>query len=310
MEKRRIIVGSRGSKLALIQAHSVMTKLKELSLRTELVTIETLGDKDSNQPLNQLGSVGLFIKELEVSLFNKHIDIAVHSMKDVPSFIPEGLVLAATTERLDPRDVLVSKTPFSICNLPKNARIATGSIRRRSQLKGIRPDLQIEDLRGNVPTRLKKFDNSDWDAIILAGAGLIRLGLKHRISTFIPMEDMIPAVGQGALVLETRKDDLELRKLLEKLNHKNTEAAIEAERAFLSYFDGGCMVPIGANAQINNNILRIQAFVGSADGTQSLSQDLVGTIPEAKNLGLLLAEQMANNGASDIIDNDSLQQNK
>ena len=293
---RAIRVGSRGSDLALIQARSTMQGLEG---ETELVIIQTHGDRVTDQPLSQLGRAGLFIKEIESALLDERIDIAVHSMKDVPSIVADGLTLAATLERLDPRDALVSRRADSIASLPRGARLATGSLRRRSQLLATRPDVNIEDLRGNVPTRLDKFDASSWDAIVLAAAGLIRLGFEERIGTVIPIEDMIPAVGQGALAIETRADDRDVLVAVAPLNHVESQRAVACERAFLGRLEGGCQVPIGAYADADGDRLRLRGYVGSVDGTRHLRREAMGDVPEA--LGLALAEEMLEMGAAEII---------
>ena len=293
---RAIRVGSRGSELALIQARSTM---QALECESELVIIETEGDRVTDRPLSQVGRAGLFIKEIESALLEERIDIAVHSMKDVPSVIADGLSLAATLERLDARDALVSRSADSIAALPQGARVATGSLRRRSQLLAARPDVSVEDLRGNVPTRLDKFDASTWDAILLAAAGLARLGLDERISAMLPIEDMIPAVGQGALAIETRADDRGVVEVVERLNHVASQRAVACERAFLGRLEGGCQVPIGAYADADGDRLRIRGYVGSVDGARHLRREAIGDAPE--KLGLALAEEMLELGAAEII---------
>lgn len=296
---RSLRVGSRGSDLALIQARATMRALDPLGIDTELIIIETHGDRVTDRPLSQVGGSGLFIKEIESALLEERIDIAVHSMKDVPSVVPEGLSLAATLERIDARDALVSKSANSIASLPQGARLATGSLRRRSQLLAARPDVHIEDLRGNVPTRLDKLDASPWDAIVLAAAGLTRLGLEERIAATLPIEDMIPAVGQGALAIETRADDREVLAAVAPLNHGPSQRAVACERALLGRLEGGCQVPIGAHALADGDALHIRGFVGSVDGTRHLRREARGEVPEA--LGLTLAEEMLSLGAAEII---------
>ena len=293
---RAIRVGSRGSDLALIQARSTMQGLEG---ETELVIIETHGDRVTDQPLSQVGRAGLFIKEIESALLDERIDIAVHSMKDVPSIVPDGLTLAATLERLDARDALVSRSANAIASLPRGARLATGSLRRRSQLLATRPDVNVEDLRGNVPTRLDKFDASSWDAIVLAAAGLVRLGLEERIGAVIPIEEMIPAVGQGALAIETRADDRDVVAVVARLNHVESQRAVTCERAFLGRLEGGCQVPIGAYADADGDRLRLRGYVGSVDGARHLRRETMGDVPEA--LGLALAEEMLEMGAAEIM---------
>jgi hydroxymethylbilane synthase len=223
-------------------------------------------------------------------------------MKDLESTMPEGLALAATTERADPRDVLVSRSVSRIEELAPGATVATGSLRRRSQLLAARPDLAVEDLRGNVPTRLEKFDRSTWDAVVLAGAGLLRLDLKSRINAYIPTETMVPAVGQGALALEVRGDDDELKGELRFLNHPGTELAVRAERSFLARLAGGCRVPIGGHAELKSDgALALSGYVGSLDGRWHLRQKVEGPGETADELGQRLAESMISDGASEII---------
>lgn len=291
-------VGSRGSELALIQARSVMQALGE---STELIIIETHGDRVTDRPLSQVGGAGLFIKEIESALMDDRIDIAVHSMKDVPSVVPDGLALAATLERLDARDALISREAPSIAALPRGAQVATGSLRRRSQLLAIRPDLRVDDLRGNVGTRLDKFDASSWDAIVLAAAGLLRLGLEGRIRHRIPIDEMIPAVGQGALGIETRADDRKALAAIDSLNHPETHRAVACERAFLGRLQGGCQVPIGAFAEVHDETLRLRGYVGSVDGKRRLRREATGALDAPDALGLALAEEMFDDGAGDII---------
>lgn len=293
---RTIRVGSRGSELALVQARATM---RALECETELVIIETKGDRVTDRPLNEVGGAGLFIKEIESALLDDRIDIAVHSMKDVPSVIADGLSLAATLERLDARDALVSRSADSVESLPHGARLATGSLRRRSQLLAARPDLGVEDLRGNVPTRLAKFDASNWDAIVLAAAGLTRLGLAERISAVLPIENMIPAVGQGALAIETRDDDRDVIEVVERLNHAASQRAVACERAYLRRLEGGCQVPIGAYAETDGDRIRLRGYVGSVDGTRHLRREAKGDEPE--EVGLALAEEMLELGAAEIV---------
>lgn len=293
---RTLRVGSRGSDLALVQARATM---KALGGEPELVIIETHGDRVTDKPLSQLGSAGLFIKEIESALFDERIDIAVHSMKDVPSVVPDGLTLAATLERVDPRDALISRSADTISSLPRDAKLATGSLRRRSQILAKRPDVNVEDLRGNVPTRLDKFDASSWDAIVLAAAGLTRLGLERRIRAAIPVDDMIPAVGQGALAIETRRDDDGAVAAARSLNHPETERAVACERALLARLEGGCQVPIGAYARADGAELHLVGYVGSVDGTKHLKREAAGGDPA--DVGLGLAEELLALGAAEII---------
>ena len=300
---RRIRIGTRGSRLALVQTHSVADAIRakhpEVAVVVEI--IETQGDRVLDRPLSAIGDAGVFIKEIEAALLEERVDLAVHSMKDLPSKLTDGLALAATTERFDPRDVLVARSASSLETLSRGGTVATGSLRRRSQLLALRPDLKVEDLRGNVPTRLEKFDRSTWDAIILAGAGLERLGLATRIRSYIPLESMLPAVGQGALALETRASDREIAETLAFLSHAPTERAVVSERSFLARLEGGCRVPIAAYAEIRGGSLSLRGYVGAVDGSRHLRREIEGDSSRAEGLGLELAESMLAEGAAAII---------
>jgi hydroxymethylbilane synthase len=271
-------------------------------LKIELEIIRTTGDIVTDVPLSRVGDTGLFIKELENVLLQDRIDFAVHSMKDVPSQLPSGLILAATTERLDPRDMLITRGAGSIEELPRGGTLATGSLRRRSQVLALRSDLRVVDLRGNITTRLHKFGESGWDSMILASAGLERLGLSEHVSTPIPLEQMLPAVGQGALALQAREEDHEVVECLKTLNHIETESAVEAERSLLRRLEGGCQVPIGALGQISGDRLVMHAYVGMTDGSRHVRQTTEGNPNEARQLGLHLAEQMLKDGGTEILD--------
>jgi len=300
---RRIRIGTRGSRLALVQTQAVVDALCERypEAALDLEVIQTQGDRVLDRPLSDIGDAGLFIKEIESALLEERIDLAVHSMKDLPSRLTEGLALAAATERKDPRDVLVARAASSLEDLPRGGTVATGSLRRRSQLLAARPDLKVEDLRGNVPTRLEKFDRSSWDAILLAGAGLERLGLASRIRSYIPVSSMVPAAGQGTLALEVRASDRGLAESLRFLNHLETERAVLGERSFLARLEGGCRVPIAGYAEVRERRLRLRGYVGSIDGSRHLRAEIEGELSGAEELGLELAESMLAQGAADII---------
>jgi hydroxymethylbilane synthase len=300
---RRIRVGTRGSRLALVQTRSMVEALREKypDLSIDVEVIQTQGDRVLDRPLSAIGGAGLFIKEIEQALLEERVDLAVHSMKDLPSRLSEGLALAAATERADPRDVLVARAASSLDDLPRGGTVATGSLRRRSQVLARRPDLTVSDLRGNVPTRLEKFDRSSWDAILLAGAGLERLGLANRIRSYIPVEVMLPAVGQGALALEIRASDRELGERLGFLNDAETDLAVRSERSFLARLEGGCRVPIAAYAEVRGGTLRLRGYVGAVDGSRYLRRELEGDPARAEDLGLELAESMLRDGAAEII---------
>ena len=300
---RRIRIGTRGSRLALVQTRSIADAIRERQpgVVVEVEIIHTRGDKVLDRPLSDIGDAGVFVKEIETALLEERVDLAVHSMKDLPSRLTDGLALAATTERVDPRDVLVARSASSLETLPRSGTVATGSLRRRSQLLALRPDLNVEDLRGNVPTRLEKFDHSTWDAILLAGAGLERLGLANRIRSYIPVESMLPAVGQGALALETRASDRELSENVAFLSHAPTERAVVSERSFLARLEGGCRVPIAAYAEYRDGRLSLRGYVGAVDGSRYLRRGIEGDASRAEDLGLELAESMLVEGAAAII---------
>jgi hydroxymethylbilane synthase len=302
---RILRVGSRGSELALTQTRRVIAGLqkKEPALRVEIEIIRTKGDIIKDVPLTRVGDRGLFIKEIETALLEKRIDFAVHSMKDVPSQIPDGLILAVTTERLDPSDVLITRKVRCLGDLPQNATLATGSLRRRSQALAHRPDLQIVELRGNVTTRIAKFEKSSWDAVILAGAGLERLSISPPVAAKIPTEQMLPAVGQGALALETRSDDQDVIGRLLGLEHPPTAVAVRAERAFLRRLEGGCQVPIAALGTIrDNNHLALEGYIGTIDGTRFIRKRSEAPTSDAERLGTTLAEEILGEGGAEILE--------
>lgn len=305
MLDRTIIIGSRGSELALWQTNFVKAELEKNfpQISLEIKIIKTTGDKMLDVALSKIGDKGLFTKQIETALLNREIDLAVHSLKDLQTVQPEGLCLGAVSKREMPNDVLISKRYTSIDDLPTGAKVATGSLRRKSQLLNYRPDLQIFEIRGNVQTRLKKFAESDLDAIILAFAGLHRLNLDAHISQIIPFEIMLPAVGQGAMAVEIRQEDTELKELLNILNDAETEFCVKAERAFLRTLEGGCQVPIGANATIENDRIHLEGFVGMINGNKILRAMISGEKNKAEELGLELAERFLNLGAAEILNN-------
>lgn len=298
-------IATRQSPLALWQAYYVRDKLLENhpGLTVELVPMVTRGDIILNSPLSKVGGKGLFVKELEVALLEKRADIAVHSMKDVPVEFPEGLGLVTICEREDPRDAFVSNNYTSLNNLPEGSIVGTSSLRRQCQLRAQRPDLNVRDLRGNVGTRLSKLDNNEYDAIILAAAGLKRLKLEQRITDFLSPEQSLPAVGQGAVGIECRLDDDRTRKLLEPLNDQNTQIRVLAERAMNMRLEGGCQVPIGSYALIENDIIWLRALVGEPDGSKIIRGEIKGPISDAELLGIQLAEDLLTKGAREILQN-------
>lgn len=304
LKKNKLVIGSRGSELALWQAKFVKKELerKNKNLSVEIKIINTKGDKILDVALSKIGDKGLFTKELENELLKGSIDLAVHSLKDLQTELPAGLILAAVTKRHPIQDVLIArKKGMKLKDLPMGAVVATGSLRRRSQLLHIRPDIRIEELRGNVQTRIKKFMESEWDAIILARAGIERLKLNRYISSIIDKNEILPAVGQGALGIEVCKDNLFALKMLEKIHHQKTYIAVRAERALLKALEGGCQVPIGAYAQVKLNELFLEAVVGSIDGSVTFKGKIKASSKFPEKLGQKLAVQLLNAGASEIL---------
>lgn len=296
-------IATRQSPLALWQAEHIKSRLENLhpGLVVELVTFVTQGDKILDTPLAKIGGKGLFVKELENALLDGRADLAVHSMKDVPMELPEGLSLAVICEREDPLDAFVSNQYASLEELPQGAILGTSSLRRKCQILQARPDLKIVDLRGNVGTRLSKLDAGEYDAIILASAGLKRLGLQERIRHTISAEVSLPAVGQGALGLECRTDDTAVLELISALNHTETDICVRAERAFNTYLQGGCQVPIAGYATLQGDIVTMQGRVGSVDGQVLLKAELTGDITQAEQIGEQVAQQLLNDGAGEIL---------
>ena len=292
-----IVIGSRGSALALWQARHIAGRLEALGAQTRIEIIKTTGDKIQDVPLAQVGGKGLFTKEIEEALLAGTIDLAVHSMKDVPSEVPNGLTLAGIPEREEPRDALIANVPLA--DLQPGARIGTSSLRRSSQLRALQRGFVIETLRGNVDTRLRKLDEGRYDAIVLAAAGLRRLGWEARIRELIPIDVMCPAVGQGALALETRDDSGPAHKLARELTHPESSMAVEAERALLSTLGGGCQVPVGAHARVEGRTIRMHAIVASPDGLRLLRGDNHGTDPV--QVGLQLGSRLLDQGAREIL---------
>jgi hydroxymethylbilane synthase len=296
-------IATRQSPLALWQAHYVKDRLMAChpGLQVELVPMVTRGDVILDTPLAKVGGKGLFVKELELALLENRADIAVHSMKDVPVEFPEGLGLTTICEREDPRDAFVSNHFDSIDALPKGSVVGTSSLRRQCQLAADRPDLVIRSLRGNVGTRLGKLDNGDYDAIILAVAGLKRLGLEDRVRQALSPEQSLPAVGQGAVGIECRLDDERTHALLAPLNHADTAVRVCAERAMNTRLEGGCQVPIGSYAELSNGEIWLRALVGAPDGSQMVRGERRGPAEDAEKLGISLAEELLNNGAREIL---------
>lgn len=296
-------IATRQSKLALWQAEHVAALLRTAhpSLQVELVKIVTQGDRILDRPLADIGGKGLFIKELEIALAEKRADIAVHSMKDVPSDLPPGMSLAAMLPRVDARDAFVSKNFATIAALPVGARIGTSSLRRQCQLQRLRNDIKIIPLRGNVDTRLRKLDDGEFDAIILASAGLIRLGLGDRITEYISIDQSLPAVGQGIIGIECRTDDAQSLAAVRALDDAAAQTCIAAERAFAQRLEGSCQSPIGGHAELLGPQLKVQGMIASLDGSQVFRDSIVGQSVDAKTLGRALAERMLFAGADRLL---------
>ncbi len=302
--KSKLIIGTRGSELALWQARHVQERLAKRfpRLKIDLEIIKTTGDRILNQSLSKIGDKGLFTREIEEALLGRRVDIAVHSLKDLPTETPAGLRIAAVTKREDVRDALISRSWPSLEALPEGATVATGSLRRRSQLLHLRPDLRIVDIRGNLNTRFARFDASDWDAMILACAGVMRLGLKQRITQTLPTDLILPAVGQGALGVEIREDDEEAAYFVKVLDHAATRAAAGAERSLLRALEGGCQIPIGAYARMQEGRLVLDAMVGTLDGLTRLdARASTADMGKAASMGARLAAKLIRNGARDIL---------
>ncbi len=305
MKAKKIIIGSRGSQLALWQANFVRKELEKAdrSISVEIRIIKTKGDKILDVALSKIGDKSLFTKELETYLIERKIDLAVHSLKDLQTQLPNELKLAAVSKRHPVEDVLIAKKKgISIEKLKENAVVATGSLRRRCQLLHLRPDVKIVELRGNVPSRIEKFLKSDWDAVILARAGVERLGLKKYISSYISTDFILPAVGQGALGIETHIENDFVNALLQTLHDENTFKAVSAERSLLRTLEGGCQVPIGAYAEVKLNGLYLDALVGSLDGSVTFRKKVRGTKEQPEKIGKQLAKDLLKAGAKEILD--------
>ncbi|MFN2493189.1 MAG: hydroxymethylbilane synthase [Pyrinomonadaceae bacterium] len=305
--KTPIVIGSRGSKLALTQANLVKAQLATLypTLQVRIEIIRTSGDVKTD-PLSVIGGKGVFTKELEEALLDRRIDLAVHSLKDLLTINPEGLTISAICEREDARDALVIRGDLlkffsSLSTLPKDSIIGTSSTRRVAQLRHIRDELIVKDIRGNVDTRLKKLDSGEYHAVILAAAGLRRLGLEERISVLLRPQQMLPAPGQGALAIQTRADDSETISCATPLNHRATRQACEAERAFLRALGGGCQLPIAAYASVHENHLNLEGLVADPDGNQVLRDRISGSPDKAEQLGSALANRLLQRGANQLL---------
>ena len=301
--RTQLVIGTRGSQLALWQAEWVKSQIFRIApdLHVSLKRIQTSGDKIQDVPLAKIGGKGLFVKEIEEALLNGSIDLAVHSMKDMPSVLPEGLQIICVPEREDPRDAFLSHGGMTLEQLPRGGKVGTSSLRRQSQLLHFRQDLQIEMLRGNLDTRLRKLQEGQFDAILLAGAGLKRLGWEGQITQYLSVDVCLPAIGQGALGIEGRGDDLFVRELVAKFEHPPTRVAVDAERAFLARLEGGCQVPIAGHATFSEDRVNLEGLVASLDGKRYVRRSQSGTGKEAETLGIRLAEQLLDEGAGPIL---------
>lgn len=299
---KKLVIGSRGSVLALWQSNWVASELKRLfGLEVEIQRIKTTGDKILDSPLAKIGGKGLFVKEIEKALEQGQIDLAVHSMKDVPTELPKGLMIGAVTKREDPRDVLVSRDKVSLMDLPKEAKVGTSSLRRKAQLWQRRPDFNMVDVRGNLDTRLRKMKEGQFDAMVLARAGLKRMGFEEAVTEVLEPQVMLPAVGQGALAIEVREDDEMVREMVKALNHLPTQQSILAERALMRRLEGGCQVPVGALGIVKNGQVSLKAMVASLDGRKMVRDEVAGPSQQAEKLGVELAEKLLNQGADAIL---------
>jgi hydroxymethylbilane synthase len=300
-----IRIGTRGSPLAVWQAEWVRSRLLALhpQYKVELTKIRTTGDKILDVPLAKVGGKGLFVKEIEAALLEGRIDLAVHSMKDMPAEIPSGLCIGVVPERENPLDILIARNGHLFEDLPQGARIGSSSLRRGAQVRHIRPDISVHPLRGNLDTRIRKLDTEGLDAIVLAAAGVKRLGLEARITEYLPETIMLPAIGQGALAIEVREDDGATRELIAPMDHRDTRLAVESERAFLSRLEGGCQVPIAAHAKISEDEIELTGLVAEVDGSLLLRDTITGSVDKHEALGVELANQLLGQGARKILEN-------
>lgn len=300
---QQVRIGTRGSALALWQANWVKSKLEDIFLhcKIEIVRINTRGDRASNISLEDLGGEGVFVKQIEIALLDGKVDIAVHSMKDLPTVMPDGLTIGAIPERADPADVFISKHNLDFSDLPEGARIGTGSLRRRAQLLYARRDLIIRDIRGNVDTRLAKLQSDDLDAIILAAAGIQRLGYSDLVTQRLPYSICLPAVGQGALCVQIRAEDNVLYDMVKKIDHPESAVAVIAERKFLKRLGGGCYVPIAASGNVEHGKLNLAGLVADRDGQKVIRSNVSGRQEEAEHVGERLAEILLDMGAESIL---------
>ncbi len=302
--KKNITIGTRGSQLALWQANFIKSEIERLfpELEVELNIIKTTGDRITDRPLAMVGGKGLFVKEIENALLNKEIDLAVHSMKDMPGELPDGLIIGAIPERENPFDVLISKDGNLLTDYKKGAKVGTSSLRRASQIRNANPDVTIADIRGNLDTRIKKLKSGEFDAIVLAAAGLRRLGQEKEITEYLDETIMTPAVGQGALCIETRENDEDIAPIMEKLNHPDTHVCVTGERAFLKQIEGSCHIPVACFAKIQGDDVLMTAVVASEDGKDLIKEHVVSPMNDVENFGRKLADQVLEKGGKKILE--------
>jgi len=303
MPPKKLRIGTRASQLALWQANWVKSELEKKypGMEVTLTKIKTIGDKILDVPLAQVGGKGLFVKEIEEAMLRDEIDIAVHSMKDVPTDFPEGLGLYCITEREDPRDAVISRN-VTFADLPQGARIGTSALRRQAQLLKVRPDLEMCIIRGNVETRIRKLEDDKLDAVILAAAGLKRLGFTEKVAEYLDVDLSIPAIGQGALGIECRLADPVITETIAFFNHPATSCAVRAERALLKRCEGGCQVPIAAHGTVEGDNLRLVGFIASVDGSRSVKGEISGPVEQSEQLGIQLADQLLADGGKTILE--------
>ncbi len=302
--KKHICIGTRGSALALWQAEFIKAEIEKFfpAIEVEIRIIKTTGDRITDRPLADVGGKGLFVKEIESALLDKKIDLAVHSMKDMPGELPEGLEIGAVPERENPFDVLISRQELLLEDYKPGARIGTSSLRRGSQLKHVRPDLEIISIRGNLDTRIKKLESGEYDAIVLAAAGLCRLGQEDRITQYLDETLMIPAVGQGALCIETRQEDNSIAPVMEKLDHFNTRICVKGERAFLKQIEGSCHIPVACFGRVEGSGVRLTAVVASENGRDLIREQAISSMNDIENTGRALADTLLAKGGNRILE--------
>lgn len=304
MSSRVVRIGTRGSLLALTQSGFIQKEIQGLwpDVKVELTIIKTTGDKIQDVPLAKVGGKGLFVKEIEEALLAGEVDLAVHSMKDVPAALPEGLIIGVVPRREDPRDVLVTNKARGLADLPPSAMVGSSSLRRAAQMRSARPDIRVETLRGNLDTRLRKLHEGLYDAIVLAAAGLHRMGWHDRITAYLEVEEFLPAIGQGALGIEFREDAEDVRRLLAPLHHEETAVAVTAERSLLQRLEGGCQVPIGGHARVDGDRVELSGLVASVDGSRVFRARRSAPWKEAAPLGVRVAEELLDAGGRSILE--------